>query len=181
MTPHERILKALNSEPVDRYPIDIWHTPEILESLKQYTGESDELKLYQKLGIDKIVWLWPTYQHDQSASKKGETLNPWGVPTRTQRSGLATYEEFGEGLLADYEEPEELDDYALDRIENIQTAMLERCFEELGDQLGMVFISDDMGTQESQQISIPAYERHLKLRLKRWCDLIMTMARRHSC
>ena len=68
-------------------------------------------------------------------------------------------------------EPEFLD-AALDHIDAIQTRMLERFLAELGDLIDLVFISDDMGTQESQLISIAAYERHLKPRLKRWVDLI---------
>ncbi|MBT3480546.1 MAG: hypothetical protein HN457_03835, partial [Opitutales bacterium] len=232
MTPRERIFNTLNRQAVDRIPIDIWHTPEVLESLKSYTGKNDELELYNKLGIDKIVWLLPQYQKAISDPNEDEGHDTWGVPTRKVRSGQATYHEFGKGPLADYEEPEELDDYplwpdpdkfdyaavkeaaeparqfgfptlgpwishfeiychmrgmenalmdtiaepefldaALDRIENIQTAILERYLREFGDQLDFVFIADDMGTQESQLISIPAYERHLKPRLKRWCDL----------
>jgi uroporphyrinogen decarboxylase len=50
--------------------------------------------------------------------------------------------------------------------------MLERFLAELGDLVDIVFISDDMGTQESQLISVAAYVRHLKPRLKRWVDLI---------
>jgi uroporphyrinogen decarboxylase len=36
----------------------------------------------------------------------------------------------------------------------------------------MVFISDDLGTQESQLLSVPAFEAHLKPRIRRWCELI---------
>jgi uroporphyrinogen decarboxylase len=149
------------------------------------------------------------------------------------QSGLATYQEFGEGPFASYAVPAQLDDYAgwpdpdrfnytaarelaqrartfgfatigpwishfeiychlrgmenalidviaepefldaaLDRIDAIQTRMLERFLAELGDLVDIVFISDDMGTQESQLISVAAYVRHLKPRLKRWVDLI---------
>jgi uroporphyrinogen decarboxylase len=61
---------------------------------------------------------------------------------------------------------------ALDRIEAIQTAMLERMLTTLGDSLDLVFVSDDMGTQESLLISLPAWDRHFRARLQRWCDLI---------
>jgi uroporphyrinogen decarboxylase len=61
---------------------------------------------------------------------------------------------------------------ALDRIEAIQTAMLERMLTTLGDSLDLVFVSDDMGTQESLLISLPAWDRHFRERLRRWCDLI---------
>lgn len=233
MTSRERIFNTLNREPVDRVPVDIWHTPEVLESLKQFAGERDPLRLYQKLGIDKIVWSLPRYMGGEPSDPDSpEGRDTWGVPTRKVRSGLATYHEFGKGPLSDFEEPGELDDYplwpdpdkfdyaaekqaterahafnfptlgpwlshfeiychmrgmenalmdtiaepefldaALDRIERIQTAILERCFAGFGDHLDLVFLADDMGTQESQLISLEAYQRHIKPRLKRWCDL----------
>jgi uroporphyrinogen decarboxylase len=68
-------------------------------------------------------------------------------------------------------EPEFLD-AGLDRIEAIQTRMLERFLAELGDRIDLVFISDDLGSQESQLISLAAYERHLKPRLRRWVELV---------
>ncbi len=54
----------------------------------------------------------------------------------------------------------------------IQTAMLERFLTEMGDLIDIVFISDDMGTQESLLLSPAAWDRHFRERLKRWCDLI---------
>jgi uroporphyrinogen decarboxylase len=60
----------------------------------------------------------------------------------------------------------------LDRIDAIQTVMLERMMQELGDLLDIVFISDDMGMQENLLISLPSWETFFKPRLKNWCDLI---------
>jgi uroporphyrinogen decarboxylase len=68
-------------------------------------------------------------------------------------------------------EPDFLD-AALDRIEEVQTRLLDRFLREAGDLIDMVFISDDLGTQESQLLSVPAFEAHLKPRIRRWCDLI---------
>lgn len=68
-------------------------------------------------------------------------------------------------------EPEFLD-AALDRIEAVQTAHLEQFLSAAGDLIDLVFISDDLGTQDSQLISVPAFEEHLKPRIRRWCDLI---------
>jgi uroporphyrinogen decarboxylase len=233
MKPHERILATLERKPVDRVPVDVWLTPEVLASLRQHTGEQDELALYGKLGVDKIVWIFPGYRAEKFDPNESEGRDPWGVPTRRVQSGLATYQEYGEGPLAAYDDPAQLDGYefwpdpdgfnyaaakalaqrarahgfatigpwishfeiychmrgmenalmdvvaepeflnaALDRIDAIQTAMLERLLGELGDLIDIVFISDDMGTQESQLISTPAYVEHFKPRLKRWCDLI---------
>lgn len=60
---------------------------------------------------------------------------------------------------------------ALDRIESIQTELLRRVFTELGDLTDLIFISDDLGSQQSQLMSLRDFERHLKPRIARWCAL----------
>jgi hypothetical protein len=34
MTPRERIMATINRLPVDRAPVDLWCTPEVLDSLR---------------------------------------------------------------------------------------------------------------------------------------------------
>lgn len=233
MTSHERLLATINRQPVDRIPVDVWLTPEVLASLMAHLGEQDEYALYRKLGVDKIAWVFPGYGSDKFDPNASDGHDLWGVPTHRVQSGLATYQEFGEGPLARYDSPAQLDSYTLwpdparfeyaaarqqaqrarefgfatigpwishfeiychmrgmenalvdviaepefldaglDRIEAVQTRMLERYLTELGDLIDIVFISDDMGTQESQLISTPAYVRHLKPRLRRWVELV---------
>ncbi len=233
MSPHERILATLQRQPTDRAPVDLWLTPEVLADLRRHTGVDDELALYQHLGLDKIVWIFPGYDAESFDPNDSQGIDPWGVPTLRVQSGAATYQEYGNGPLADMEEPDELDDHplwpdpdrfnyraaaaaarkardhgfatigpwvshyeiychlrgmenalmdvvaepefveaALDRIESIQTAMLDRFLTELGDDIDLVFISDDLGTQESQLVSVHAFEEHFKPRITRWCDLI---------
>ena len=41
MTPRERILATLNRQPTDRTPVDLWVTPEVLQALRDHTGEAD--------------------------------------------------------------------------------------------------------------------------------------------
>jgi uroporphyrinogen decarboxylase len=233
MTPRERILAILDRRPADRTPVDLWVTPEVLQSLREHTGETDELAVYHKLGLDKIAWVFPGYGSGRFDPNEGNGQTMWGVPTRMMKAGLATYQEFGTPPLGDYEDIARLDDYSLwpdpenfdyagakawaeqarsfqfatigpwishfeiycqmrglenalmdiaadpefldatlDRIDAIQTAMLERFLTEMGDLIDIVFISDDMGTQESLLISPAAWERHFRDRLKNWCDLI---------
>lgn len=81
-----------------------------------------------------------------------------------------------ENALMDLVAEPEFVEAALNRIESIQTRLLKRCFEELGDLLDLIFISDDLGTQESQLMSTADFERHLKPRIARWCAL----AHRHG-
>ncbi|MCC5839684.1 MAG: hypothetical protein JJT96_06120 [Opitutales bacterium] len=234
MTPHERIQAILARRPVDRIPVDVWLTPEVLNALKESLGETDELALYAKLGLDKIVWIFPGYGtgvYDPNRSEGGRSH--WGVPTREVKAGAATYIEHGEPPLGQMEDPAELDAYphwpdpdrfdyagakelalaarrhgfatigpwishlevycqmrglenalmdvaaepdfldaAVARIDRIQTAMLDRMMDELGDLLDIVFISDDLGTQESLLISVDAWKRHFECLLRRWCERI---------
>ena len=60
-------------------------------------------------------------------------------------------------LMDTIAEPEFLN-AALDRIDAIQTAMLDRFLRELGGLIDLVFISDGMGTQESRLISVTAWQ-----------------------
>ncbi|MEI8309947.1 MAG: uroporphyrinogen decarboxylase family protein [Verrucomicrobiota bacterium] len=233
MTPRERILSTLDRRAADRIPVDLWLTPEVLDALRRHVGEEDEYELYRKLGVDKIAWIFPGYGTERFDPNDSEGVDPWGVNTVKVRSGLATYQEYGEGPLAAMAAPAELDDYAhwpdpdkfnfsaakelalrarsfgfatigpwlshfeiychmrgmenalmdvvaepeflgaaLDRIDAIQTRMLERFLTELGTLLDVVFISDDLGTQESQLISISAWQEHFKSRLSAWCKMI---------
>jgi uroporphyrinogen decarboxylase len=44
MTHRERVLAALHHEPLDRFPTDIWATPEIWQKLKTHFGIEDSLE-----------------------------------------------------------------------------------------------------------------------------------------
>ena len=233
MTPQERILATLDRQPVDRIPIDVWLTPEVCAALKAHVGEQDEWTLYQKLGVDKIVWIFPGYEADHFDPNSGGERDLWGVPLKNVHSGQATYQEFGEGPLAAYDNPAQLDDYplwpdpdkfnyaaakkaaeraralgfatigpwishfeiychmrgmenalmdvlsepdflnaTLDRIEGIQTTMLERHLATIGDLEDIVFISDDMGTQAGLLVSLEAWHQFFRPRLVRWVEIV---------
>lgn len=233
MTPRERIMATINRLPVDRAPVDLWCTPEVLDSLREYTSIEDEFEVYGKLGIDKIVWIFPGYAGRYFDPNDSGEITMWGVPTRMVKAGLATYQEYIDPPIGDYEDPSQLETYhswpdpdkfdyegakalakrarswnfatigpwishfeiycqmrglenalmdtvafpefldaTLDHIDSIQTVMLERMLKELGDDLDIVFISDDMGMQRNMLISLDSWEQFFKRRLKNWCDLI---------
>ena len=233
MTPRERIMATINRLPVDRAPVDLWCTPEVLDSLREYTSIEDEFEVYYKLGIDKIVWIFPGYAGRYFDPNDSGEITMWGVPTRMVKAGLATYQEYIDPPIGDYEDPSQLETYhswpdpdkfdyegakalakrarswdfatigpwishfeiycqmrglenalmdtvafpefldaTLDHIDSIQTVMLERMLKELGDDLDIVFISDDMGMQRNMLISLDSWEQFFKRRLKNWCDLI---------
>ena len=74
--------------------------------------------------------------------------------------------------MMDLVDSPELVEAILDRVEAIQTEMMERFFARAGKNLDLVFISDDIAGQQSLLMSIGMWQQHLQPRLKRWCDLI---------
>jgi len=118
MNARERVLAVLNREPVDRLPVDIWHTDEIGRDLRNHFGARDDLEFYRKMGIDKIVWVTPAYNSPDEDEPLGNALTGkapkmtmWGTPLREQRAGQGVYLEFGEPPLKDYETVESIDRY----------------------------------------------------------------------
>ncbi len=235
------MLATLNRQPVDRLPVDLWHTPEVGLALRQYTGLETDLEVYKTLGLDKIVWVFMDYKGNDGEStgsqvgagaESAATRTMWGVPLRGINSGAAHYEEFGTPPMLGYETPADVDSYpwwpdpdrfdyekafqsamaahadfgvigprvslfeiycqlrgieqammdlvlypdlvdaVLDRLEHIQTEMMKRFFSRAAEYLDLVFISDDMGTQNSLLMSPDMWRRFLQPRLKRWCELI---------
>lgn len=60
----------------------------------------------------------------------------------------------------------------LDRIEDIQTRMMQRFLREAAGHLDMVFISDDIGMQDNLLMAPESWAYFLEPRMKRWCELI---------
>jgi uroporphyrinogen decarboxylase len=241
MNARERILAVLNRQPVDRLPVDLWHTPEVGEVLRHHCGAGDDLAMYRALKLDKIVWVFMDYQTDTgehagaqsgAGAESGGDRTMWGVPLKQIQAGDAHYAEFGSAPLAGYDTAKSLDDYPwwpnveqfeyesavakareaakdfavigpwvsffeiycqlrgmeqslmdlverpehvdaiLDRVEWIQTEMMQRLFARAGKWLDLVFISDDIAGQRSLLMSPAMWKRHLQPRLKRWCEMI---------
>lgn len=120
MTPKERIVAVLNRKPVDRLPVDLWHTPEIGAALRTHFGVADDLSAYRALGLDKIVWVFMDYadasgkrvgvQSREGVEERGNRTT-WGVPLTNVQAGAAEYAEFASAPLAGYETPASLDQY----------------------------------------------------------------------
>ena len=73
-----------------------------------------------------------------------------------------------ENALADLITLPELVDAALDRIESVQSRLLDRVYTEGLVRPDLVFISDRMGSQNSLLMSPDCWDRHLRHRLSRW-------------
>jgi len=61
MNSKERVLAAISRESLDRIPCDYWGTPEVTDMLKKYFGIEEDIDLWKKLRIDKIISLTPFY------------------------------------------------------------------------------------------------------------------------
>jgi uroporphyrinogen decarboxylase len=239
MNSKQRIINILDRKPVDRIPVDIWHTPEVEKMLIEYVNASDDFEMWKKLGLDKIVWVFMDYKTpsgqnagSQVGAKATGSRTMWGVPLKDIKAGEAHYQEFVENPMRGYTTPEEAENYpfwpdpdlfdyesainlakraaedfavigpwvsffeiycqlrgienalmdmlaypdmvsaTLDRIEAIQTQMLRTFLGKAAKYVDMVFISDDIGSQNNLLISPENWEYFLQPRMKRWCDLI---------
>jgi len=117
MNSRQRVLAVLDRRPVDRLPVDIWHTDEVLAMLLTHYRATDDLDLYRKMGIDKIVWVFPIYNPPGQEASTGSLhfgdaeRSMWGTPLRPMQAGQALYHEFAGAPLADFGTPESLDQY----------------------------------------------------------------------
>jgi len=119
---------------------------------------------------------WPQvdrYDYDTAvaatkrASQHYLTIGPWVsfFEIYCQLRGL-------EQSLVDLAQNPELVEAILDRIESIQTAMMERFFEQTYGCLDLVFISDDIAGQNGLLLSPRMWRQYLQPRMVRWCNLI---------
>jgi uroporphyrinogen decarboxylase len=120
MKPKERILAVLDRKPVDRLPVDLWHTPEVGVALRRHFGVADDLAVYRRLGLDKIVWVFMDYTSEAgeraggqsgAGAESGGSRTMWGVPLADVQAGEAHYAECASAPLAGFDTPESLDRY----------------------------------------------------------------------
>ena len=103
----------------------------------------------------------------QKVSDKYATIGPWisFFEVYCQMRGF-------ENALMDIVTDTKLVDAILDRIEDCQTKMLKKYISILGDDLDMIFVSDDMAMQRNLLMSKDVWKYFFEPRMKRWCDLI---------
>jgi len=120
MSPKERVLATLDRRPVDRVPVDLWHTPEVAASLRTHFAAPDDFAMWRRLGLDKIVWDFIDYRTGEgetagsqsgAGAEAGGGRTTWGVPLRAVQSGQAHYMEFAGAPLATHETLASIDSY----------------------------------------------------------------------
>lgn len=92
MTPRERILAAINHQPVDRIPTDIWATPEVWDTLRAQFGST--MDVFDALHIDGFAGVEPRYIGPAlPAVSDGETIDYWGIRTTRMPYEGGVYDE----------------------------------------------------------------------------------------
>lgn len=95
MNSKERVQAVLNREQTDRIPVDIWLVPELIEQFKQNLNVDNELDIYRKLEIDKIVWQdIPRKNRIPEDPDIHTIVNSWGV--KFEKIKANTGVEYGE-------------------------------------------------------------------------------------
>ena len=111
MTSRERILAAINHQPVDRIPTDIWATPEVWQKLRAHFGEGTDI--LAALHLDGMGGVGAEYIGPPLPTvPAGETVNFWGIRTRPITHSGGTYNEQYLAPLAFAQSIADLDRYA---------------------------------------------------------------------
>jgi uroporphyrinogen decarboxylase len=112
MTPRERVLAAINHQPVDRLPTDIWATAEVWRKLQTHFNTDNNWEIFERLGIDGIPGISAPYIGPDLKQTDDVTFDEWGMGYRRQEYGTGDYEEQVVYPLAGAETIEDLQNYA---------------------------------------------------------------------
>jgi len=105
MTSKERWLAVLRREKPDRVPMDYWATAEATEKLLRHLGCADMREMYERLHIDRVIAVHPTYV--------GPPVEPhgdvFGCRFRDVNYGTGVYRECVHHPLAQFETVEQME------------------------------------------------------------------------
>jgi hypothetical protein len=92
MNARERMLAAINHQPVDRVPTDIWATSEVMAKLRQHFGEG--VDVLAALHVDGSKGTWPDYVGPAlPPMPEGESVDIWGIRRKRVSHPGGTYDE----------------------------------------------------------------------------------------
>jgi len=110
MNSRERVIAAINREPVDRVPTDIWATPEVWAKLRDHFGE--EADILAELRIDGMAVVSPDYIGPALPKlADGESVDFWGIRRKRVPHEGGAYNELSFYPLAEAETIADLDAY----------------------------------------------------------------------
>jgi uroporphyrinogen decarboxylase len=115
MNHRDRVLAAVNHQPVDRYPTDIWAVAEVWEKLQAHFDTDNKLEVYNHLEIDGIIELRPKYigppvPHECDGGFKRD-FQAWGLRFKEQKYPGGVYWETVHHPLAKAETIDDLKAY----------------------------------------------------------------------
>jgi len=93
MDHRQRILAAIDHQPLDHFPTDIWATHEVWQKLHSYFGVTDRLEIYDLLHIDGIMGIVPPYIGPERPVIDGIRYDEWGMGYRLQPYESGAYDE----------------------------------------------------------------------------------------
>ena len=112
MTHRQRILAALNHQPVDRFPTDIWAVPEVWQKLYAHFNTNDPMKVFEHLNIDGIIGIAPEYIGPPAKKEADYYEDEWGMGYSRQAYGSGEYFEQTYYPLAKAETIQDLQNFA---------------------------------------------------------------------
>jgi len=116
MNSKERVLAAIDRQPVDRIPTDIWATGEVWAKLREHFGESVDIG--EALHIDGFAGVGPKYVGPPLPEvSNGETVNFWGMRTQRMAYEGGVYDEQSFNPLASAKTLDDLEAYAWPKAE----------------------------------------------------------------
>jgi uroporphyrinogen decarboxylase len=110
MNSRERILAAVNRQPVDRVPTDIWATDEVWDKLQSHFGDDETIR--NELHLDGIARIDAIYAGPTLPEvTEDETVDFWGIKTKMMVQAEFSYDEQSYCPLAEAKTIDDLDAY----------------------------------------------------------------------
>lgn len=233
MTARERWLAVLDGHRPDRVPCDYWGTAEITTRLQNDLGCRSERALWDRLGVDKCIYLGPAHPQARESGWHLQSLfSIWRVETRSISYGdnIGEYQEDLYHPLGDAETVAEVEAFdwpdaadfdvaglrricrewqgypilgatsepfylycrmrgmeraledlvarpalaeaILERIFRFDYAIIRRVLSEAGDLVDLIYVAEDLGTQQSLLMSPKTFRRFLKPHMATLIEMI---------
>jgi len=110
MTSRERVLAAINHEPVDRVPLDFGCTSEVWVKMKEHFGSDEAIN--EALHLDASAWVDAEYIGPPlPEGEEGEFVDYWGISSKPIDYGTGVYYETSFHPLADAKTIDDLERY----------------------------------------------------------------------
>jgi uroporphyrinogen decarboxylase len=121
MNSRERILAAIDHQPVDRVPTDIWATEEVWQSLESRFGS--RRAIFTELHIDGFAATLPRYVGPPLPQvAEHESVDYWGIRRRATKYRAGTYDEMYFHPLAEARSAEDLERFPWPRADWFDTS-----------------------------------------------------------